>query len=123
MSRISFSSFSIMGLAVIVLVPLFVYYLKRVNARHKQILVNDKEEIKRLSEIIETERITVQRLENENRLMLERINQAYIAQCKNHPLLKRMYDKNCVSSVFSEVEWKEFMLAFLYATEGAIVSG
>lgn len=112
MIKPSFFPFLIRVVVVFVVAILPAYYFERVRSRYRQTLLHYKEEIGRLYEIIQKEKRTVQRLENENRLLLGPINQVPIAQCKNHPLLKRLYDKDFVSRAFSDAKWKEFMLAF-----------
>lgn len=99
MIKPSFFPFLIRVVVVFVVAILPAYYFERVRSRYKQTLLNYKEEIGRLYEIIEKEKRTVQRLENENRLLLGLIDQVPIAQCKNHPLLKRLYDKDNVCPI------------------------
>lgn len=113
MIRTSFSLFVIIGLTVIVmLAALLIYYSQKVINRYKQTLLNCKEEIRKLSEMIKKEKVAFLQLKNENSRMLEELNQANIDRCKHHPLLKRLYDKTCVFPAFSDAEWKEVLLAF-----------
>lgn len=113
MIRISFYPFLIIGLTGAVgLAATLIYQFKKVMNRNKQTLSDYKEEVSKLFAIIKKDKATLQELENTNEQMLEQINQTNIDQCKKHPLLKRLYDKTCVLSAFSDAEWEEFMLAF-----------
>lgn len=114
MFRFIFSFFLIVGLVGVILLIFFrrVCYFKKRIERNKQTFLNDEEEIRRLSGRIETDGVAIGELREENRRMLEYVNQMNIDRCKKDPFLKKLYDKSYMLSAFSELEWKEFMCAF-----------